>query len=768
MKINITHQSNSISFEMEKNLPEHEAFGVLRAFSVSAFEGLPDPLVYSLADDEQAPLLQEPADWKEGMQKYFKEDEINLIIPEATMSDAESDSYCMITSNGDVEEEVEGVEASEPSNDEKMVIEDADAGEEQLEDKQTDEEVEEEPQEQPRSLKQRVLRFIAEVGGEGMQNLVAVAHSLISEGSTLANALRTAFETSEVASTHPFTADLLSVIEVYAERFQQWVPMIAQFNIDHIVALIPNIVDTITRSIEGQEHVELDLAPIFRMCNPAMMAHLQNLIPNGEERVFHANPANPFSVIDDAQEAVEEEFDNVVVHKGVVCDVCEMNPIRGIRYKSTLRPNYDLCENCEPAHDPNDPLIKFKKPISEIDTLPGVSEFSRAVGNRGRHFGRRGRGRGWRMFRGCGRRGRRGRMNEGGPKRGPMHFFQKMMSEGDCPLARMMQAENAECDRRDPTKQACNKEQMCKEMKEKFRQWKQKQKEWRQECNKGKKEWKCKGGAKKQWKKECKEAKKEFKKECKHAKKEWKIAKKEMKKCRKSEKKAAKKKLNLDAEVVDHLDMEEVSVQKPGATALKTWKVANTGTEAWPEGSCAVFVHGNKSLLVEGFEKCLVASVEPNSVAYVRVMFQAPELPGKYFVKYRMCHPNGKFGKKMVQTIIVEEPENDEESNHVEFNDDALEEVFERPKMSRATTTDTIMTAVTEVSECGDIPDVIVDDVDEVHPSAPRLSAEQPQREFPKEIALLKSMGFAQDDETLDASLVACKGDIAQAVSMLM
>lgn len=36
-----------------------------------------------------------------------------------------------------------------------------------------------------------------------------------------------------------------------------------------------------------------------------------------------------------------------VVHFGVVCDGCDVGSIKGIRYKCSKRPNYDLCENCE-------------------------------------------------------------------------------------------------------------------------------------------------------------------------------------------------------------------------------------------------------------------------------------------------------------------------------------------------------------------------------------------------------------------------------------
>lgn len=35
-----------------------------------------------------------------------------------------------------------------------------------------------------------------------------------------------------------------------------------------------------------------------------------------------------------------------VVHRGIVCDGCDMNPIVGVRYKSLVKHDYDLCEKC--------------------------------------------------------------------------------------------------------------------------------------------------------------------------------------------------------------------------------------------------------------------------------------------------------------------------------------------------------------------------------------------------------------------------------------
>ena len=51
------------------------------------------------------------------------------------------------------------------------------------------------------------------------------------------------------------------------------------------------------------------------------------------------------------------------MHKNSACDGCDMNPIVGIRYKCTVRDNYDLCEQCEKKLQENPhPMLKIRQP----------------------------------------------------------------------------------------------------------------------------------------------------------------------------------------------------------------------------------------------------------------------------------------------------------------------------------------------------------------------------------------------------------------------
>lgn len=53
-----------------------------------------------------------------------------------------------------------------------------------------------------------------------------------------------------------------------------------------------------------------------------------------------------------------------VIHHGIVCDGCDVGPIRGIRYQCTVRPNFDLCEGCEDRMGSTNQycFLKIRKP----------------------------------------------------------------------------------------------------------------------------------------------------------------------------------------------------------------------------------------------------------------------------------------------------------------------------------------------------------------------------------------------------------------------
>lgn len=55
------------------------------------------------------------------------------------------------------------------------------------------------------------------------------------------------------------------------------------------------------------------------------------------------------------------------IHKGIKCNECGINNIKGIRYKCTKCLNFNLCEKCEENtdHDENHILLKIRNPVDD-------------------------------------------------------------------------------------------------------------------------------------------------------------------------------------------------------------------------------------------------------------------------------------------------------------------------------------------------------------------------------------------------------------------
>jgi hypothetical protein len=61
--------------------------------------------------------------------------------------------------------------------------------------------------------------------------------------------------------------------------------------------------------------------------------------------------------------------DEMVVHKGTICDQCGISPILGVRYTCMFCQKFDICESCEDlkVHPASHPMIKLKQPIDVIE-----------------------------------------------------------------------------------------------------------------------------------------------------------------------------------------------------------------------------------------------------------------------------------------------------------------------------------------------------------------------------------------------------------------
>lgn len=57
-----------------------------------------------------------------------------------------------------------------------------------------------------------------------------------------------------------------------------------------------------------------------------------------------------------------------VVHRGISCNICNSNPLTGIRYKCSNCIDYDVCSRCEPVcdHEKNHVFLKIVVPIPPL------------------------------------------------------------------------------------------------------------------------------------------------------------------------------------------------------------------------------------------------------------------------------------------------------------------------------------------------------------------------------------------------------------------
>jgi len=251
--------------------------------------------------------------------------------------------------------------------------------------------------------------------------------------------------------------------------------------------------------------------------------------------------------------------------------------------------------------------------------------------------------------------------------------------------------------------------------------------------------------------KEMRESMKKSKAELKAMRKENKNAAKKFKQIQEQSKKVQQlsKETQQRCDEITHLDLAERAVLQPGSCVLKTWKVKNTGNTIWAEDTYAVICKGNKTLVTPGFEKVVVGSLEPNDVAYIRVMITVPEDVGEYSVSYRLCAPViGKFGKPLRTVVTVEEDQ----------------EFVDSPPASAQNSQ--IADKAAHNSHFNALPALIEDDIDDLAEEIVEPIPAQPAFEYPEQLKTMLELGFGE--EACKNVLVACKGNIEAAVNTLM
>ncbi|XP_077151654.1 protein ILRUN isoform X3 [Ranitomeya variabilis] len=87
----------------------------------------------------------------------------------------------------------------------------------------------------------------------------------------------------------------------------------------------------------------------------------------------------------------------------------------------------------------------------------------------------------------------------------------------------------------------------------------------------------------------------------------------------------------------------------PDTQFTKTWRVQNTGSEAWPPGVCLRYVGGDQFGHVN---MVLVRSLDTQEMTDVSVPMCSPNRPGMYQGQWRMCTATGLYYGDVIWVIL--------------------------------------------------------------------------------------------------------------------
>jgi len=71
-----------------------------------------------------------------------------------------------------------------------------------------------------------------------------------------------------------------------------------------------------------------------------------------------------------------------VVHENVSCDGCGVYPIKGIRYKCSVRKNFDYCSICEERLPHEHPMLKIRKAGGAPDVMIAIVRVTKLLPQR--------------------------------------------------------------------------------------------------------------------------------------------------------------------------------------------------------------------------------------------------------------------------------------------------------------------------------------------------------------------------------------------------
>jgi len=133
---------------------------------------------------------------------------------------------------------------------------------------------------------------------------------------------------------------------------------------------VSEILNNSARSVEfiGDKKVIIELDILEQLMGSALEKSLPKIVQKTTEELSKKEEVNAWSLENSRRENV-----NRAVHYGVRCNGCNALPIVGYRYKCTVCPDFDYCEECESTREHAHDFIKMKKHAfsNNRNILPG-------------------------------------------------------------------------------------------------------------------------------------------------------------------------------------------------------------------------------------------------------------------------------------------------------------------------------------------------------------------------------------------------------------
>jgi len=399
------------------------------------------------------------------------------------------------------------------------------------------------------------------------------------------------------------------------------------------------------------------------------------------------------------------------IHYGVTCDGCGVVPIKGVRFKCLVCPNFDLCASCEAKnnHPSNHTLLKLK------ERKRGCGRFGSQMHSPQQGFGHHGFG-----HHGWGRHGFGNRFGYG-PRFGLGHLFKGFMKVLGLKKSLCSEQQQGKCDWSQKCRRSASVRPDCRQSEQPGKCQRSRSVQGFGKCS-GAKMWKCHG--------------------------------------RKHDRNT---KQGLDAEFIQDVNFPDGSVIAPASTILKQWRIKNAGSVAWPEGSKLIFLRGNRELLGE-VEEFAVPLAQPGESVDISCPVNVPGKIGHYSAYFKLANKDrAVFGHRIwIEFDVKEEGKVAADLPKTrEGKQEVIEGKEETKKVSQGLNSTIPLYPIITSNPVVALP----------VPTEPVVTSPLPKPvEVPKyasALGVLEKMGFS--NEKINASLLErAKGNVEQVVTWLL